>query len=149
MTSKIEQLIEEHNLIGEKLERVESFKLLDEIFEQLGSDTLEEFFDTLNDVTRGGADAGFSCFIYSAEILEFYKANQSDIVELISEKAEELGDSDIIKHVLSFNCLKDCDFSPKEVYEVLYSEDLQSASSSIIDALCWAVLEDLAFLADC
>ena len=54
-------------------------------------DELKEFFGTMKDVLRGGADAGFSGFIYTTECVEFYDANEGDIMEMAENEAEGLG----------------------------------------------------------
>lgn len=148
--NNISELIEKHAEISEKIERVEDHPLLNEVFEQLGSDDLIEFFDTLNDVTRGGANAGFNGFIYHVELTKFFEENDAEIRSLLESDADQFG-TDVMSMVAGFNCLQGSGFSKTDIAKVLYGDlgDCRvDGHQSIIDAVCWFVLENIAFLAD-
>lgn len=127
-------------------------QLKEAIIEQLGYDTIdnEELIQTLKDVCRGGGNAGWGGFTYCSEMLEFFQANKSLIVSHLKEQASALGYDSLIAMIKSFNCLKDSEVTEDEIGVIVYGNDYEGEmSSSIIDALCWAVLEDLAFQYDC
>lgn len=126
------------------------FSLEGKIQEQLGCDTKEEFKQTLKDVCRAGANAGFSGFTYSSECLEFYKENRTEILEDLKELAESIGEGGLLHMVLGFNCLKDYNLNEDILGEIIYGKNYEHEDASlVIDALCWAVLENVAFRYDC
>ena len=120
-------------------------KLQNALIDQLGYDSLEEAKDTLKDICRGGANAGFSGFTYSAEMLEFYKKNKHSITRFLAELADDMGQemNDMIR---GFNCLKDTPVSDYELGQILFCNDYDHEMSCvIIDAVCWCAVETLAF----
>lgn len=123
-------------------------KLEDAIKEQLGCESDEDFKQTLADVCRGGANAGFSGFVYSSELSEFFDANRSEILSELKDLASDLG-TNLIEMVKGFNCLKDTDLSVDEIGEIIYGKNKEHEMYSIvIDSLCWSVLENAAFRYD-
>lgn len=122
------------------------------IIEQLGYESIddEELKQTLADVCRGGGNARWGGFTYSAEMLEFFTANKRAIVSHLKDQASDFGYDSSIAMIKSFNCLKDSGVTEDEIGAILYGSKYDGEmASSIIDALCWAVLEDLAFQYDC
>lgn len=123
-------------------------KLVKAILEQLGASTLEEAKQELENVTQGGANCGISGFIYHSELLEFFRSNRGLIKENLQELASDLGE-DCLKMIQSYNCLKDCDLSLDDIAEVFYCGNIDGeCGTMIVDALCWSVLENLAFSLD-
>lgn len=113
--------------------------------EQLGCKDESDFMNTLKDVARGGANSGFSGFCYSSEMLDFYKANREDIVQLLKDSAFDFGTT-VIQLIQGFNCLKDNDTTEDDIASVVFGKDYEHEMSHIIiDAVCWFVLETLAF----
>lgn len=47
---------------------------------------------TLEGISRGGIDGGFNGFIYYTETARFYDENIGEIVKLLDEYAEEIGE---------------------------------------------------------
>lgn len=122
------------------------------IIEQLGFESIndEECKQTLADVCRGGGNAGWSGFTYCSEMLDFFKENKPAIIKHLHSQASDLDCDSLIGMVKGFNCLKDSGITEDEIGAILYGSNYDGEmSSSIIDALCWAVLEDLAFQYDC
>ena len=137
-----------HESLDERIEILESLgndDLTNAICEQLGCDTAEELIDTLKDVSRGGANAGFSGFIYCSEMLEFFQANKSELIELLEEESNSLGESGVLELVKSFRCLEGSDITLEDIGKVLYGD---STDSTIVDAVCWFALETLAWNTD-
>lgn len=125
-------------------------KLIEAIIEQLGHSSLDdEAKETLKDVTRGGANAGFAGFTYSADCLEFYKKNKSRIIAHLENEAKDLG-QELFEMIRGFNCMKGHEIRDAELAEILYQNNYEHEMSDIIiDAVCWCVLENLAFQYDC
>lgn len=122
------------------------------IIEQLGYESIddEELKQTLADVCRGGGNAGWGGFTYCAEMEDFFKSNKKAIVDHLKEQASDFGSDSLIGMIKGFNCLKDSGVTEDEIGAILYGSKYDGEmASSIIDALCWAVLEDLAFQYDC
>ena len=137
-----------HESLEERIEILESlgnYDLANAICEQLGCDTAEELIDTLKDVCRGGANAGFSGFTYCAEMLEFFQANKSELIEMLQEESSSLGESGVLELVKSFRCLEGSDITLEDIGKVLYGD---STDSTIVDAVCWFALETLAWNTD-
>lgn len=116
------------------------------ILEQLGFEELnEEAKQTLADVCRGGGNSGWSGFTYSAELLDFYKANRGLIIEELKSQADDFGVG-FLEMILGFNCLKGNELSVDEIGEIVFGKNYDHDSATlVIDALGWAVLETLAF----
>lgn len=120
------------------------------IVEQLGYESIEneEVKQILSDICRGGGNAGWGGFCYHSELLEFYKNNRNEILDHLKNFASEL-DQGLLEMIKGFNCLKDYELTLDEIGEVIYGKNYDhECASLIIDALCWAVLEDLAFSED-
>ena len=115
------------------------------IIDQLGCKDANELLGTFKDVCRGGANAGFHGFIYSQDMLQFFRDNRAEILELLKEQAELAGESGVLELILSFNCLKDSEIDIDQIGAVIFGN---SEDSQVIDALCWFTLETLAFRVD-
>lgn len=126
------------------------------VIEQLGYETEaeeleEECLGTLRDVTRGGADGGFTGFIYYTETLEFFEKNKNLIKEQLKEDAENFGTS-IIDMVRNFNALSSSrgkerkpDYTEDEVGQVLYGPTQEEDFyTQIANCLAWYALEEVA-----
>ncbi len=101
----------------------------------------------LQDVNENGANCGTSGFIYSHEMLEFYKANKNSILEHLKRQAEELnGNNNVADLLLGYQCLKGQDVSAWDIAEILNGNYEHEMSNVIIDAVCWGLLEDVARL---
>lgn len=101
--------------------------------------------ESLADVARHGADAGWSGFTYYSETCQFYKAHKADILSLAGEMANELGE-DMISMVAGFRCLGNNgkpDYSQTEIAEAIYSGRGECADV-IRNAMSWFALEEVA-----
>jgi hypothetical protein len=120
----------------EKIERA--------VIRQLGYRTAKgECLETLQDVARHGADAGFGGFTYYRDTVAFYKKNRAEIVELVEGLAQELGEEPLAM-VAGFNCLKDHGVTVGEVGKVLYGQVRGDVAELIANALSWFALEEVA-----
>jgi hypothetical protein len=73
-------------------------RLINAVVRQLGGK------DSLEDICNHGIDGGFHGFIYYNDTIAFYKRNRSEIVALVNQMAEELGENPI-DMIAGFNCL--------------------------------------------
>jgi len=144
---ELEEQIEHFRLTREEkievLERLDSHPLSDAIADQLGVEDGEELIQTLRDVCRGGANAGFGGFVSHKEMEEFFDDNKDELLKLVTDLADEFGFG-VLEFVQGFNCIGK-DWSLEEIGKVLFGD---SKDSTIIDGLCWFALEDFARLAE-
>lgn len=119
------------------------------IMEQLGCEDMASFIETLKDVCRGGANAGFSGFTYSSELSDFYDANRAEILSELKELASDISEGGLLQMVLGFNCLKGIGLTEDDLGEIIYGKNKDHEMYSVvIDALCWSALENTAFRYD-
>ena len=103
--------------------------------------------DTLRDVERSGANAGYPGFTYSRDCAAFVRVHRPAILAMLGALADDLGEP-VIEVVRGFNCLADNrtrkpDYSPDDVGRALYGR-LCDAQAQIVDALAWYALEEVA-----
>lgn len=114
------------------------------VYNQMAPDVVSEFFDTLNDVARHGADCGFPGFVYYSETVAFFRHHRPAIMAAVHELADGIGE-DAVTMVHNFDCL--CgNFSYTEVARAMYgryNDDL----TQIYNALAWFALEEVAHAA--
>lgn len=116
-------------------------KLQKAVYTQLGSDDMEEFLSTLEDVRNHGADVGFSGFIYYAETMAFARKHKKLIMEEVESMAHDLGEG-VIEMVAGFNCLHG-NYSVDEVARALY-QGKGDGEVQVLNALAWYALEQVA-----
>lgn len=117
------------------------------VFDQLGSESEEEFKETLQDVARHGGDTGYSGFTYSSDCYDFFNENRDLINKELAETASALGEGKL-EMIAGFNCLGK-DYTTNEIGKALYDKTHYSELSQIYDALAWWCLETVAFQFDC
>lgn len=78
--------------------------------------------DQIADAGRHGADAGWPGFTYHKDTLEFFKANRADIVALVNDMAEQMGES-AIDMVAGFQCLAGRELQQKYGHTCQYGSD--------------------------
>ena len=122
--------------------------LISAVKKQLGCDSVNEFFEELDNVSKSpcGANGGFTGFIYYTETTAFWKANKKSIKNLMEQEADELGESSVISMVKNFYSVKD-DFSEDEIGRALYGkfdEDLYQ----LYDSFAKYALEEVAYWYD-
>lgn len=118
-------------------------KLQNAVIEQLGHEELdEECKQTLSDITIGGADAGFSGFIYYSDTVEFYDKNKREILSMAKEMAEDFCEAGVFTMISNFNAIKHLNLGPDGVAEAIYNdtEDTQAVKN----IMAWFALEEVA-----
>ena len=116
-------------------------KLVRAVVKQLGGG--KEAIETLGDVYRHGADAGFCGFTYYTDTVRFYKRNRVDIVALAETMADDLGEN-VIEMVMNFGCLQ---LDKKDVHiiaKALYGDIKDDRVIEVVNALAWFSLEEVA-----
>ena len=115
-------------------------KLQRAVKRQLGSDTMQEFLETLQDVANHGAYGGFSGFTYYGETVDFARRNRAEIMEQLKEDADSFGSS-VSDMVCAFNCFKG--YSEHEILTALYSGKGDNVTT-VYNGLAWYALESVA-----
>jgi hypothetical protein len=116
-------------------------KLVHAVIRQLGDK------ESLTDIANHGIDGGFSGFIYTSDTVAFFKRNRKEIVQLVNEMADSLGEEPI-KMVASFNCLGKQDPKAQREYypsvaRCLYGK-CTDEDSDVANALAWFAGEEVA-----
>lgn len=105
----------------------------------------EEIIETLQDVLRGGADAGYFGFTYYSETNRFYDKNEDLIKQHLKDHYQEFGYSSIIEMVKSFNCFKQFKKDEIELFFMGMLEEEDAADiTKIKNGLAWYALEQTA-----
>lgn len=140
-----------------------SERLIRAVLRQLGGG--EEAKDTLRDVCRGGADAGFCGFTYYKDTVEFFKRHRADIRMLAERQADDLGEN-VSDMVAGFQCLAGRDMKREHtgcfddrarahnraalqeylpsVNRCLYGGRMTDDDTNVANALAWYALEEVA-----
>jgi hypothetical protein len=123
---------------------VDLTKLQRAVKRQLGSDTMQEFFETLQDVANHGAGGGFSGFTYYGETVDFARRNRAEIWQQLIDDSENFGQS-VADMVCGFNCFKG--YSEDEILSALYGGRGDSVTT-VYNGLAWYALETVAHQLD-
>jgi len=118
-----------------------SERLVRGVIRQLGGGS--EAWDSLRDVLRGGADAGFCGFTYYRDTVDFFKRYRADIVALAEQMADDLGEEPLTM-VCGFRCLDTDNDTKKSVAKCLYGGRLNDDDDTVANALAWFALEEVA-----
>jgi hypothetical protein len=119
---------------------VDLTKLQRAVKRQLGSDNMQEFLKTLQDVANHGAGGGFSGFTYYGETVDFTRRNRAEIMQQLKEDADSYGSS-VSDMVCNFNCFKG--YSEDEILVALYSGTGDNVTT-VYNGLAWYALESVA-----
>lgn len=104
----------------------------------------ESFTESAVDVSRYGANCGYSGFIYYSETCGFFDANKREILRLLSYSAKDFG-TNVIDMVCGFSCLSDIDKS--DIESILFGFDPldECSETQVKNALAWFALETVCF----
>jgi len=119
--------------------------LIQAVKDALHCDDEEELMDTLQDVCTYGANNGFGSFIYYSDTCQFFLDNRRDIIDLVNELADDMGE-DVISLVAGFGCLKTycADREGKdEIGRAIYGTPADD-DTQVMNALAWFALEEVA-----
>jgi hypothetical protein len=100
-----------------------------------------EFLQTCQDVCNGGADGGFSGFVYYTETRAFFSDNERLIMRAAREMAGEFGQG-LSEFIASFNCLHGYKAADVDAWR---EDDADENTATMIEnALAWFALEEVA-----
>ena len=94
----------------------------------------------VNDVNRFGIGGGFSGFIYYTETHAFAMKHRKQIIELLEEMANSLGE-DVVSMVCSFRCVKGDKDDKKDLYRYLGGAKVEQCSTT--NAVAWFAAEEV------
>jgi len=127
---------------------------------QLGSPSIPETLETLSDVRRGGADGGFSGFVYYADTIRFARRHREEIVASLISDADDFGMgkgiAGAVQLVSGFRCVSR-DVSPHflsdAVYAALAGGRARAGVSpdeieTVLNGVAWYALETVAHSAE-
>jgi hypothetical protein len=100
--------------------------------------------ESLQDIANHGIDGGFPGFTYYTDTIRFFKNNRREIVEMVTEYAQDFGQTPI-ELVASFSCLKMNTHDPEDEAEIsraLYGR-LNSDDTQVPNALAWFAAEEV------
>lgn len=116
--------------------------LINAVAEQMGYESDDqEWLDTMADVARGGADAGWAGFTYYTDTAQFYDDNKTDIIQQLHSDADDFGSESVAHFVASFNCVT-C--SPLNVDAVMLGDGKEEVTTQVKNAIAWYALETVA-----
>jgi hypothetical protein len=131
--------------------------LFEAVCTQLQCDDALEFINTCRDINRnGGAQDGYSGFIYYSETIKFARENMDLILQELKEEARDC-EASVSELVATFRCL-DVDLitgcHPQDFEEQFWrvvhdKAHIEDAETSILNALAWWALEHVAFRVEC
>ena len=117
----------------------EEFKpLINAVIKQLGG------IDSMSDIANYGIAGGFSGFIYNTETHAFAMKNRKQIVELLQEQADQIGE-EIIEMVSHFGVFRRDPMDNedrKELYK--YIGGGKCEQSTITNLMAWFAAEEVA-----
>jgi hypothetical protein len=123
----------------EFLKEVSSQKLANAVINQIGL-PFKELLQYANDYRD--ASGGVSGFIYYVDTHKFAIKNRKEIVKLLEEYSDSLGEN-VIDFVKEFQCLELDKEDLKELYKFLGGAKVEQ--SSITNALAWFALETIIY----
>lgn len=120
-------------------------KLIAAVVRQAGG--WDSFQESAQDIANHGAAGGFHGFIYYNDTEPFAKKHKTEIFELASQLAADLGD-DPLTMIANFNCLKSNRYTPGQITRAIYerarTDDEHGDKTQILNALAWYALEEVA-----
>lgn len=97
-----------------------------------------EAIETAIEAGRHGADAGWPGFTYYTDTVSFYKRHRSDIMDMLAEMADSMGETPSAV-LAGFRCLRDAGIDdPMAVLANPRSDDY----TTVANALAWFALEE-------
>ena len=98
--------------------------------------------ESLPDVVRHGADAGYPGFTYYRDTCQFFRRHRKAIVGLIDQWCDESGD-DPVSVVANFGCLENDRETRASIARCLYGRPTED-DCAVENALAWFALEEVA-----
>jgi len=125
-------------------------KLRNAVIRQLGyepskmsKENREELRSTLQDVYNHGGAGGVHGFIYTVHCSQFLRRNRNDIIELLLEDADSLGEDPLVM-VTGFDLVKGCEATTLDVARALFTDKEFDVRGTIVTCLSIYALEHVA-----
>lgn len=99
----------------------------------------QSFTELAEDVTRHGADGGFSGFVYYSDTVPFVVRNRAVILDYAKQMAQDIGEP-VYAMIGGFNCLK---IGADEAAEAIHNPRSEQRTN-VMNALAWFALEEVA-----
>lgn len=106
--------------------------LIQAVIDGLGS------IDYVEDVNRHGIDCGYGDFIYYSDTHKFAIDNQKQIVAMLEDMADQLGE-DVVQMVSSFKCLNMDADEKRDLYK--YLSFVAPEQGQVTNAMAWFAAE--------
>lgn len=117
-------------------ERSEYKTLINAVVRSIGRDSIE-------DVNRSGADAGYSGFIYYKDTHAFAMRYRKLIVKMLEEQADEFG-TDVVAMVAGFGVFRNSPMDNEDKRELYkYLGGGRNEQSTITNVMAWYALEEV------
>lgn len=105
----------------------------------------DSFKESAQDVADHGASSGFGNFIYYTDTVVFTAKNRKAIAEYATEQSKQIGYTDELEMILSFNCLRHDDLAISDIARALYGRVTDDdKKTTVYNALAWYALEEVA-----
>jgi len=122
-------------------ERSEYKTLINAVVRSIGKESIE-------DVNRSGADAGFSGFIYYADTHAFAMRYRKLIVKMLEETADQMG-TDVVVMVSGFGVFRNSPMDNEDKRELYkYLGGGRNEQSAITNVMAWFALEEVCRMFD-
>lgn len=116
------------------------------VINQLGYDSLDvDSANELSNVMHGGANAGFTGFIYYNETCKFFEDNKELIMAQLLEDRWSIGYTSLTEMLSSFNCLKDVDTYNIEQFLINSDDESNEDETTLKNGLALYALETVAY----
>ena len=96
--------------------------------------------DSVEDIIHHGIGGGYGGFIYYEDTHKFAMRYRKDIISMLEEKADSLGE-DIVAMVCGFNCVNADKDDKRDLYRYLGMSKVEQGS--ITNALAWFAAEEV------
>ncbi len=111
--------------------------------DQLEVNSEKEFLEILDDVRRGGGDAGWNGFTYYNDVRDFVRGNKRLIMDSLDHDARDYCQAGAMDFVQGFPCLEE--YSEDQIADVLYGSGNGDSAGMVYSAIAWYALEKVAF----
>lgn len=106
----------------------------------------EQLQDSYSDICSGGIvrgiDHGVDGWMYTDELVAFFKANKKEILDFAKETAYDLGEGSSFQMMSNFNCFNG-DYTEGDIAEGIYDTDSDN-HKNIVSGISWFIGEELA-----
>lgn len=119
----------------------EHTKLIKAVIQKIGTESIQ-------DVIQHGADSGFTGFIYYSDTRKFALEYRSEIIALLYDLADRLGE-DIVNMIKNFGFFRKNPMTRNEEKDLfLYLGNGEPDDDKILNLMAWFALEEVCYMFD-